>query len=692
MSRYGLAFGAEAFPRAYGSEIQNLRSMIKLKHLILMSVITTAGCGSSPQDNSFSFDDYPVYKGEWEEMVYSSSSTRFSLWAPTAQEVRVMLYDAGQGGSAFKMIPMEAAADGMWKATAEGDLNGKFYTFNVKVNDAWLGDTPGLLARAVGVNGNRAAILNLDSTDPQGWESDRRPPMKDFSDMMIYEMHHRDFSIDTVSGIRNRGKFLALTEKGTVTCWGEKTGIDHLKELGVTHVQLLPSFDFATVDETRLDRPQYNWGYDPKNYNVPEGSYSTDPYKPDVRIREFKQMVMALHQAGIRVIMDVVYNHTAVAEGSNFERTVPGYFYRHTENGKLADGSGCGNETASERAMMRRFMVESVCYWVNEYHVDGFRFDLMAIHDIETMKEIRAALDKIDPTIYVGGEGWAAKAPRMPEEQLALKKNISRLPGIAAFSDEFRDSLRGAWGDDSKGAFLIGRRGFSEGVKFGLAGGVSHPQVKVDSLDGPLRNWADEPTQMISYMSCHDDKCIVDRILSTMPGASVQEQMALMKLGMTAVFTSQGIPFIFAGDEVMRSKFGVGNSYASPDSINAIDWKNKTLYRELFDYTRGLVSMRKAHPAFHLGHAELVRKHLEFLQTPSDNVVAFRLEGKPDGDSWLNTIVVLNADTAPVEIDVPDGKYWIACRDGKIDNVNGLGTFVGNKLTVSPRSAMIVHQ
>lgn len=666
--------------------------MMRLRHVILMSVLTAAGCSPSQHGPYSSYGNYPVYKGEWEEMVYSPSSTQFSLWAPTAQEVRVMLYEEGQGGSAFRMLPMEEAENGMWKAEAGGDLNGKFYTFNVKINDTWLGDTPGLLAKAVGVNGDRAAIIDLDTTDPQGWDTDKRPPMKGFSDMVIYEMHHRDFSIDTVSGIRHRGKFLALTEQGTATYLGDKTGIDHLKELGITHLQILPSFDYATVDETRLDRPQYNWGYDPKNYNVPEGSYSTDPYKPDVRIREFKQMVMALHQAGIRVIMDVVYNHTATARGSNFERTVPGYFYRHTDDGKLADASGCGNETASERAMMRRFMVESVCYWVNEYHIDGFRFDLMAIHDIETMNEIRAALDKIDPTIYIGGEGWAAKAPQLPEDQIALKKNISRMPGIAAFSDEFRDSLRGAWGDDSKGAFLIGKRGFTKGLRFGLAGGVSHPQIPTDSVDGPLRNWADEPTQLISYMSCHDDLCITDRLRATMPNVSPLEIAALMKLGMTAVLTSQGVPFIYAGDEIMRSKYGVGNSYASPDSINAIDWRNKTTHRDLFDYTKGLIAMRKAHPGFRLEKAELVRKHLEFLPTPSDNVVAYRINGNPGGDSWLNTTVVLNADTAPAQIDIPEGKYWIVCSEGRIDTVMGLGTLTGDKLTVAPRSAMIVHQ
>lgn len=666
--------------------------MIKLKHLFLVSAVAAAGCTSSHKSQTSLYDSYPVPEGEWKEMVYSPSSTRFSLWAPTAEEVRVSLYDEGSGGAAFRMLPMKEGKDGMWTVSAEGDLMGKFYTFSVKSGDRWLGETPGLLAKAVGVNGERGAVIDLASTDPEGWEEDKRPPMKDFSEMMIYEMHHRDFSIDSLSGITNRGKFLALTEEETSSIWGEKTGIDHLKELGITHVQILPSFDFATVDESRPDRPQYNWGYDPKNYNVPEGSYSTDPYTPDVRIREFKQMVMALHQAGIRVIMDVVYNHTAVTEGSCFERTVPGYFYRHTEDGKFADASGCGNETASERVMMRRFMVESVCYWVKEYHVDGFRFDLMAIHDIETMREIRSALDKIDPTIYIGGEGWAAKTPQLPEEESALKKNMKKLPGIAAFGDEFRDSLRGAWGDDSKGAFIIGLKGFSEGIKFGIAGGVSHPQIETDSLEGPLRNWAEEPTQMIGYMSCHDDMCIADRIRATAPDATEKEQKELVKLGMTAVFTSQGIPFIFAGDEIMRNKHGVANSYVSPDSINAIDWHNKTVHRDLFDYTKGLIAMRKAHPSFRMGDADKVRKHLEFLSVPSDNVVAFRINGAPEGDTWRNITVVLNADDKPAEIEIPEGKYRIVCCDGKISLDDKLGIVNGAKMTVAPRSAMIVHQ
>ena len=670
-----------------------------------------AGCTSSHQDAHTTFDKYPVYEGEWEEMVYAPSVTKFSLWAPTAQEVRVLLYEKGQGGSAYRMVKMEPASDGMWQARVDEDLKGKFYTFNVKIDDVWQGDTPGLLAKAVGVNGDRAAVIDWNSTNPAGWNEDKRPPLKRFSDIIIYELHHRDFSIDTVSGIRNRGKFLALTEEGTKTYLGEKTGLDHLKELGVTHVQLLPSFDFSSVDETKLDRPQYNWGYDPKNYNVPEGSYATDPFKPDVRIREFKQMVMALHRAGIRVVMDVVYNHTAVTKGSNFERTVPGYFYRTDADGKWANASGCGNETASERPMMRRFMVESVCYWAREYHIDGFRFDLMGIHDIETMNEIRRALDRIDPTIYIYGEGWAANRPQLPDSLLAMKKNAPRLPHIGMFCDEMRDALRGPWNDDAKGAFVIGRMGYAAGVKFGLAGGIAHPQLvdkhpvnysaPVDSLEDSLATanavkelqfWAAQPDQLISYVSCHDDLCLADRLKTTLPGLSELEMNALAKLAATAVFTSQGVPFWYAGDELLRDKQGVANSYKSPDEINAIDWRRKTSHRDFFDYVRGLIVMRKAHPSFRMGDTSLIARHLEFLPTPASNVVAFRIKGSPAGDSWLNTVVVLNARTEPVQIDVPEGRYWIACRDGRIDNVLGLGTLTGNKLVVAPRTAMIVHQ
>ena len=341
---------------------------------------------------------------------------------------------------------------------------------------------------------------------------------------------------------------------------------------------------------------------------------------------------------------------------------------------------------------MRRFMIESVCYWAREYHIDGFRFDLMGIHDIETMNAIRKALDKIDPTICMYGEGWAAGKPQLLDSLLAMKKHAAQLPHIGMFCDEMRDSLRGPWGNDAKGAFVIGRMGYAAGVKFGLAGGIAHPQLVSDKESAVPAFWAAQPEQMISYVSCHDDLCLADRLKATLPGLSALEMNALAKLAATAVFTSQGIPFWYAGDEILRDKQGVANSYKSPDEINAINWGRKTSQRDFFDYVRGLIAMRKAHPSFRMGDVDLIAKHMEFLPVPASNVVAFRIKGSPAGDSWLNTIVVLNARTEPVQIDVPEGRYWIACRDGRIDNVLGLGTLTGNKLVVAPRTAMIVHQ
>lgn len=547
------------------------------------------------------------------------------------------------------------------------------------------------MAKAVGVNGKRAAVIDLRSTDPEGWANDVRPLLKDYADIIVYEMHHRDFSLDSVSGIRNKGKFLALTELGTTTSQGEKTGIDHLKELGVTHVHILPSYDYASVDESKPDKAQYNWGYDPQNYNVPDGSYSTDPYKPDVRIKEFKQMVQALHKAGIRVVLDVVYNHTFNTEESNFERTVPGYFYRQTKDGKPANGSGCGNETASDRAMMRKYMVESVLYWINEYHIDGFRFDLMGIHDIETMNEIRAAVDKIDPSIFIYGEGWAASTPQLDQEELAMKANIYKMPRIAAFSDEMRDGLRGGWDDDRKGAFLIGQPGHEMSIKFGLVGAVKHPQVINDSVNYSKEPWALQPTQMISYVSCHDDMCLADRLKATMPDATDEERASLHKLAETFVFTSQGVPFIFAGDEMMRDKKGIHNSYNSPDSINTIDWRNKTIHHDVFDYVRELITLRKNHPAFRMGDADKVRQYMEFLPVEGSNLVAFILKDNANGDSWKNIIVAFNSRKEPAKLSIPAGRYTIVCKDGKIKQ-SGMGQVSGNEIIVPARSAMIIHQ
>jgi pullulanase len=663
-------------------------SRIALK-VFLLAMVAVA-CTTKTKELS-SFDEYPIPAGSINEMTYSPHSTTFTLWAPTAEEVRVMLYataDEPHPSETIKMTPSEI--DGTWSVTVDRDLAGKFYTFNAKIKGRWRGDTPGLFAKAVGVNGEKAAIIDMAKTNPAGWSSDRGPSVSP-SDIIIYEMHHRDFSADTTSGIQNRGKFLALTEKGTNNGSGQSTGIDHLRELGVTHVHILPSFDFGSIDESKLEQNKYNWGYDPVNYNVPEGSYSTDPANPATRILEFKQMVQALHSAGIGVILDVVYNHTYNASASAFERIAPGYFYRHKADGTLANGSGCGNETASERPMMRKFMIESVLYWMKEYHIDGFRFDLMGIHDIETMNEIRAAAGGVNPNVFIYGEGWAAEAPEYPNDSLAMKANMTKIPGVAAFSDDLRDALRGPFNDDRKAGFLGGVVGNEMSLKFGIVGAVKHPQIAYDSVNYSKAPWAGTPTQMISYVSCHDDMCLVDRLKESIPGITPELLARLDKLAQTVVLTSQGVPFIFAGEEVMRGKSGVHNSYKSDDSVNAIDWTLKSTNNDLFQYYKALITMRKSHPAFRMGDAAKIASHLEFMPVDDDNVVAYTLKNHANGDVWNNIIVVFNGNNASVKVRIPEGKYTIVSRDGRIDLDGGFGGTYGPEILVSAQSAMILH-
>ena len=657
----------------------------------LMMACVMAGCMEKERVIYESFDAYPVRKGSLSEMEYTPSVTSFHLWSPNADEVRLMLYEEAEGGHAFQTHHMKLGDDGTWHVDVNEDLKGKFYAFNVKMQDEWLGDTPGLFAKAVGINGHRGAIIDMVQTNPTGWENDRKPVLRSVADVVVYEMHHRDFSIDASSGIEHKGQFLALTEQGTQSPEGLATGIDHLKELGVTHVHLLPSYDYASIDEHTFKDSHYNWGYDPQNYNVPDGSYATDPTQPVTRIMEFKQMVQALHQAGIRVVLDVVYNHTYNASTSAFEKTVPGYFYRMKPDGTFANGSGCGNETASNRPMMRKFMVESVLYWMREYHLDGFRFDLMGIHDIATMNEIRQEAQKLDPQVLIYGEGWAAETPQYAADSLAMKANIARMPGIAAFCDEMRDGLRGPWDDDKKGAFLAGFPGHEESIKFGIVGAISHPQVKMDEVNYSNKAWAQEPVQMMSYVSCHDDMCLVDRLRTSVTDLKGNDLEKLDMLAQTAVLTSQGIPFIFAGEEVMRDKKFVHNSFQSPDSVNAINWHNKAKYQWVFNYYKGLIAMRKHHPAFRLGSAELVRQHLEFLPVEGSGVVAFRLKDHAGGDAWDNIIVVLNARRETAKIEVPEGKYVAVVKDGWV-NENGIGTIYGPILNIAPETALIVYQ
>ena len=611
---------------------------------------------------------------QFNEVQYTPEKTTFTLFAPQqAKSVKVRLYKEGQGGKALKTIKM-VYQNGRWRAEVKGDMKGRFYTF-----DMGRGECPGVFAKAVGVNGQRGAIITLGNTDPENWHNDQRPVTKSPADLVVYELHHRDFSIARPEA-KHPGKFLALTEP-----WA----IEHLKALGVNAIHILPSYDYGSVDETRLNQPQYNWGYDPVNYNVPEGSYSTDPYRPEVRIREFKQMVQALHKACIRVILDVVYNHTYDIEHSNFQRTYPDYFYRKTKDGAYSNGSGCGNETASEQPMMRQFMLESVKYWIDEYHIDGFRFDLMGVHDIETMNHIRQMVDEIDPSIFIYGEGWSAGACALPNEQLGMKANIPQMPGIAAFSDEIRDALRGPFSDDTKGGFLAGVKDCEESLKFGIAGCISHPQVDMTQVNYSQQPWAVEPTQMMSYVSCHDDMCLVDRLKTSIPGITTDELVRLDLLAQTAVFTSQGVPFLLSGEELMRDKKGVHNSFESPDSINHLDWQNLQHYPQVFEYYKNLIALRCHHPAFRLGSADLVRKHLEFLKAPRQ-MVAFRLKNYAGRDDWRNIIVILNASKQQQTLRIPKGTYTEVCCDGII-NEAGLGTILGGQIMVSPQSAMILH-
>lgn len=634
---------------------------------LLLSLLTTC-TGNSALAQTFN------------EVVYSPKSTTFSLTtSPDVKKVDVVISDNDSDTAQQLVKSMKRVGAGKWKLTVKNDLKGKYYVFSV-YNQAQPDHTPGVFAKAVGVNGKRGVIVDLKDTDPDGWADDVRPELKNPCDLIIYEMHHRDFSMDMSSGIKNKGKFLALTEPAAIS---------HLRRLGVNAVHILPSFDFASIDESKPDVAQYNWGYDPLNYNVPEGSYSTNAADPKARIREFKQMVQALHKAGIRVILDVVYNHTFDINGSNFQKTYPDYFFRKNAEGKYSDGSGCGNETASDKELMREFMKESVAYWVNEYHIDGFRFDLMGVHDIETMNEIHDVVAQIDPTIYIYGEGWSAGSCAYPQDKLATKANTCELNGIGDFSDDMRDALRGPFSDDTKGGFLAGVPGQEESIKFGIAGAISHPQIDMTKVNYSKVPWTNEPSQMVAYVSCHDDMCLTDRLRSSIPYIGDDELIRLDLLAQTAVLTSQGVPFILSGEEMLRDKKGVHNSFRSPDSINRLDWNNLKRYPQVFDYYAGLISLRKQHPAFRMGSADEVRKNLCFLEAP-EGVVAYQLKNNAGGDSWKNIIVVLNSQKTPQTVDVPENTYTMVVANGKVDT-NGIGLLSGKTLTVAPQSALIVH-
>ncbi|MEH6761001.1 MAG: type I pullulanase [Maribacter arcticus] len=606
--------------------------------VFIMGITLLGSCKKQNTD----FDSYPTPRTENLWTNYSKESTLFKLWSPTAEEVKLRLFKTGNASNSYETFSLISAKSGIWQKEVTKDLDGIYYTYQVKINGIWLEETPGIYAKAVGVNGNRAMVLDLNTTNPDKWEKDKGPHISHLNEAIIYELHIRDMTIHPESGSSLPGSYLGLVEQGTKGPKDVSTAIDHLKELGITHVHLLPTFDHYSIDETNLDTPQYNWGYDPQNYNVPEGSFSSDPFNAAVRIKEFKQMVKAFHDNDIGVILDVAYNHTGKTEEANFNQEVPGYYYRHWQDGSYADAAACGNETASERAMMQKFIIESVTYWTKEYHVDGFRIDLMGIHDITTMNKIADAVKKINPDALLYGEGWTAKDSPLPEEKRALKKHMKQLPQIAAFNDDVRDGIKGSVFEDESTGFVSSAKDLEESIKFGVIGAIQHPQLEYEKVNYSNAPWALEPWQSINYVSCHDNHTLFDKLKISKPEADTDELIAMDKLANAIVLTSQGTPFLHAGVEMLRTKNGEHNSYNLPDSINQINWNWKVQHKEVFQYYKNLISLRKAHPAFHMKSAKDVVSHLKF-QTIEDGIVSYMIKDNANEDSWKNILVVYNA-------------------------------------------------
>jgi len=631
--------------------------------------------------------NYPVYIGGDLGVSWSNTETKLNIWAPSASAVSFQLYRNGQGGTPLKSFSLKKQPKGNWTHTLPGDWEGYYYTFKVKVNNNWLNEVPDPSAKAVGVNGLRGMIVNMKSTNPSNWDFDKYPLLKNQTDAVIYELHVRDASIQANSGILNKGKFLGLTEVGTKSPAGLPSGLDYLKELGITHVHLLPSFDFKSLDEAKTS-PQYNWGYDPKNYNVPEGSYATNPFDGKVRINEFKKLVQTFHNNQIGVILDVVYNHTGDTENSIFNQIVPNYYYRQNFDGSFSNASGCGNEMASERPMFRKFIIESLLHWVNEYHIDGFRFDLMGIHDLKTMESIRDTLKKVKPDILLYGEGWTAGGSPLPENERAVKANIHQLPGIAAFSDEVRDGIKGHVFTPSDKGFVSGKYDLAESVRFGVVGGVFHPQINYQKVNYAKSPWAMEPNQTIIYASCHDNHTLWDRLEIANPNVSVQDRISMQKLALGIVLTSQGISFLHAGSEFLRTKNGVENSFESSDVVNQLDWERRDENVNVTNYIRNLIQLRKTHPAFRLGNASDIRQHLTFSDEQLDGLIIYKIENAPN-EPWKYIYVILNGSDKDQNINIPFADWKLVVDENHVF-LNPENGFKGRNAKVKPFSMLIL--
>jgi len=617
------------------------------------------------------FNDFPVYEGNDLGITWTPEKTTIKIWAPSAQRIFFRLYDSGQGGKPdkeFQLIPEES---GTWIYQIRENLEGFFYTLQVKDDLEWLKEGPDIYAKATGVNGSRGAIIDPQKSNPSHWETDQRHTLTNPTDMVIYEVHIRDFSMSPSSGIKNKGKYLGFCELGTKLPTGETTGVDHLKELGITHVHLLPVADFYTVDELN-PAAHYNWGYDPLNYNTPEGWYSTDPVNGITRIKELKQLVQSMHQNSMGVILDVVYNHTGLIFESYFNQTIPGYFYRFNQDGTFSDGSGCGSELATEREMVRRYIIESVAYWAEEYHIDGFRFDLMGLIDLETMNQIRHRLDTIDPKIFLYGEGWSAGESPLPEQFRAVKSNTKQLDRIASFCDDMRNGLKGSPFDRNNAGFISGITLREEQLKFAITAAVAHDQIIYDFVNTSRHPWANVPSQCINYVSCHDNLTLFDKLQYSCPEANLETVERMARLAFGVILTSQGVPFIHAGDEMLRSKGGHPDSYRSPDYINQIDWNRKTEYPTLVDFMKSCIELRHQHPAFRIPDAETIREKLRFFGHYIPGVIAYELCHHANGDRWRRILVLLNGNNYSVEHEIPLENWLIVAQNGEI-MPNGMG-------------------
>lgn len=635
--------------------------------------------------------DYEVYTGNDLGAVYSPKMTRFKVWAPEAESVKLNLYKQGEGDNLIEQHIMKKSANGTYVFEKQGDCNGIYYTYTV-VNHGEEQEAVDPYTKAAGVNGQRGMVINLAKTNPQGFELDGYRNPEHITDAIIYEGSVRDFTMDESSGVFHNGKFLGLTEANTTNHFGEATALDYISGLGVTHVQILPAFDFETVDE-KNQKAQYNWGYDPDNYNVPEGSYAVSPYDGAVRIQEMKQMVLALHSRGIGVIMDVVFNHTYRRDDSNLQKIVPGYYYRSDETG-YTNGSGCGNEVASDRPMVQKLIVDSLIYWAKEYHIDGFRFDLMGVLDIDTMNVIAERLKEIRPDIYLYGEGWNGGPSSLAEEKCAFKASAKKMPGIGMFNDDIRDTIKGSVFYDDHLGFVNGGTHLENALRYGITGAVAHPQVDYDAYGS--KSWAKEPGQSINYVSCHDNYTLWDKLSVSCPEASEEKKKAMNRLCAAIVFTSQGVPFIQAGEEFLRSKplpekkGFAENSYNMPDAVNSIKWDNIHEYPDMIAYYKGLMALRKAHPVFRMQSEAEMTQNLCFLSDTPENVVAYLLKGKGADDTPENILVIFNGNDEEILYNLPEGK-WKILVDDKTAGADGK-KMISEKADVEPLSALVLEK